>query len=107
METQYSTKRLLALRKLTRAIAELLRSQLRDYLGALAPALRPRTMLGDYVGGSARDLFKAPEKVLQELQRICQAAAGAPPFNLTAELTLLNGGVSSAVRLNGGAPAAA
>ena len=93
MEAQYSTKRLLALRKLTRAIAELLRNQLSEYLGTLAPLLRPRTVLGEYIGGSARDLIKAPEKAFQDLQRIYQAAA--TPYGLAAELTPPFNNVSS------------
>jgi len=93
METQYTIQRLLALRKLTRAIAELLRGQLRDYLGTLSPLLRPRTVLGEYIGGSARDLIKAPEKAFQELQKIYQAAA--TPYGLAAELTPPFNNVSS------------
>ena len=61
MDDPFTTKRLLALRKLTRAIAELVRGQLKDYLSTLTPLLRPRHVLGEYVqrgvkqatGGSA------------------------------------------------------
>jgi len=46
MEGYYSIQRLLALRKLTRAIADHLRGEVKAYLQTFAPQFRPRTVLG-------------------------------------------------------------
>jgi len=48
MEERVSTQRLLALRKLTRSVSELLRDQMRNYLSTLSPLFRPRNVLGNY-----------------------------------------------------------
>src|SRR5579872_5501327 len=57
----YSIQRLLSLRKLTRAIADLLRAELKDYLSALAPLFRPRNVLGDYVQGASKEGTRGSE----------------------------------------------
>jgi hypothetical protein len=81
----YSIQRLLSLRKLTRAIADLLRAELKDYLSALAPLFRPRNVLGDYVQG-AKEGIRGSEKSLLELQRLYTTVAGAKPYHLANEL---------------------
>src|SRR6059058_5096549 len=48
MAEEFTTQRLLALRKLTRALADLLRGQAKDYLATLGPLFRPRSILGGY-----------------------------------------------------------
>jgi hypothetical protein len=82
----YSIQRLLSLRKLTRAIADLLRAELKDYLSALAPLFRPRNVLGDYVQGASKEGTRGSEKTLLELQRLYATVAGANPYHLTSEL---------------------
>ena len=42
---------LLVLRKLTRAITDVVRVQMTEYLKTLTPLLRPKAVLGDYVQG--------------------------------------------------------
>jgi hypothetical protein len=86
MNEPYSTSRLLVLRKLTRAIADLLRGQLRDDLTTLAPLFRPKTVFGDYVGSPTRENFPGAEKAFKELQSLYEAVASAKPFNLPKEL---------------------
>jgi hypothetical protein len=86
MNESYSTERLLVLRKLTRAIADLLRGQLRDYLTTLAPLFRPKTVFGDYVGSPTHESVPGAEKAFKELQSLYEAVAGAKPFNLPKEL---------------------
>jgi hypothetical protein len=87
MGEPYTTKRLLVLRKLTRAIADLLRGQMRDYLAALAPLLRPRAVFGDYVQGAAKEPVAGADKAFKELQTLYEAVATARPFNLPKELS--------------------
>jgi hypothetical protein len=87
-DEHYSTQRMLVLRRLTRAISELLHGQLREYLSALAPLLRPRSILGDYVQGGTREGLKGSEKALQELQSTYRTVASSKPFNLPHELRI-------------------
>ena len=82
----YSIQRLLSLRKLTRAIADLLRAELKDYLSAMAPLLRPRNVLGDYVQGASKEGSRGSEKALLELQRLYTTVAAAKPYHLANEL---------------------
>jgi hypothetical protein len=86
MDESYSTKRLLVLRKLTRAVADLLRGQLKDYLATLSPLLRPRAVLGDYVQGATKETVKGSEAAFKELQSLYETVAGSKPFNLPREL---------------------
>jgi hypothetical protein len=86
MAETYSTERLLALRKLTRAAADLLRGQMQMYLSALAPLMRPAGLLGHYVQGGAKEVSKDAVKVYQELESVYGAAAVSKPFGLLKEL---------------------
>jgi hypothetical protein len=86
MEDQYSTQKLLLLRKLTRAIADQLRNQLKEYLGALGPLFRPRLFLGPYVQGGTKEPAKAPERAFSELRSLYEKVAGSKPFNVSPEL---------------------
>ena len=45
MDRPMNTQQLLQLRKLTRAVSDQLRGQLKDYLVTLSPLIRPRTVL--------------------------------------------------------------
>jgi len=78
---------LLALRKLTRAIADVVRSQMTDYLATLAPLLAPKMVLGDYVQGGAKETPRKAEKAFKELQALYETVAATKPFNLPRELT--------------------
>ena len=49
MDVRDSTQSLLVLRKLTRAIADVVRAQMTEYLATLAPLLRPKMVLGEHV----------------------------------------------------------
>jgi hypothetical protein len=86
MNDAYSTQKLLALRKLTRAMAEFVRGQARDYLNTLAPLLRPKAFLGEYIQGSSREGSARSERAFQELQRLYAAIANSGPFALPKEL---------------------
>lgn len=85
MEQRYTTERLLALRKLTRAMAELLRGQMKDYLSTLAPLMHPKTVLGNYVGGQAYEVSRTGEKAFSDLRDFYQVLVQSRAFNLPQE----------------------
>jgi hypothetical protein len=80
------TQQLLALRKVTRAIADLLYGRMRDYLSALAPLMRPTGILGHYVQGGHKDASKDVLKNFQDLEGLYAGVATAKPFGLLPEL---------------------
>lgn len=86
MDERYTTSRLLALRKATRSIADLLGGQMQIYLSALAPAMRPASLLGHYVQGGSKEVSKDAIKTFRELEAIYAAAASSKPFGLLKEL---------------------
>lgn len=86
-EETYNLQRVLALRKLTRGISDVLRGQLKEYLATLGPALRPKNVLGDYVQGTAREAPRGPERAFKELQELYQKVSAAKPFATNRELT--------------------
>lgn len=81
MEARYSTQQMLHLRKLTRALADFVRGQLKDHLSALTPVFRPRQVLGDYVQG-VKEGLRGPEQALQELRGIYSTVVSVKPFHL-------------------------
>jgi hypothetical protein len=82
-----STQSLLVLRKLTRAIADNVKTQMTEYLATLAPLLRPRVVLGDYVEDGTKESTRRSDKAFKELQAIYEKVAATKPFNLPRELT--------------------
>jgi hypothetical protein len=86
MEQGYSIQRLLVLRKATRAIADLLRGQLKSYLSTLAPLLRPKLVFGDFVEGRTSETPKNPEAAFRELQALYDVIGPAKPFEIKKEL---------------------
>jgi len=87
MDGRDSIQSLLVRRKLTRAIAELARAQMLEYLAVLAPLLRPRMVLGEYVHGSTKESAPRAEKAYKELQASYAAIAPSRPFHLTDALS--------------------
>jgi hypothetical protein len=81
-----STQSLLVLRKLTRAIAEVARAQMTEHLATLAPLLRPKMVLGDYVEDGTKEFTRRSEKAYKELQALYDTVAATKPFNLPREL---------------------
>jgi hypothetical protein len=86
MDDRYSTKRMLILRKLTRAAADLLRGDLKEYLAALTPLFRPRVVLGDHVKSNLKETVRGADAAFKELQNLYETAATAPPFGLAKDL---------------------
>ena len=87
MSGRDSTQSLLVLRKLTRAIADSVRAQMTEYLATLAPLLRPRMVLGDYVEDGSKESTRRSDKAYKELQALYEKVAATKPFNLPRELT--------------------
>jgi hypothetical protein len=88
MDGRDSTQSLLVLRKLTRAIADVVRVQMTEYLATLAPLLRPKMVLGDHVEDGTKESSRRSDKAFKDLQTLYESLAGTKPFNLPRELTL-------------------
>jgi hypothetical protein len=86
MDGRDSTPSLLVLRKLTRAIADIVRPQMTEYLATVAPLLRPKMVLGDYVEGGSKESARRSDKAFKELQALYEQVATTKPFNLPREL---------------------
>jgi hypothetical protein len=86
MDESFTTQKLLLLRRLTRAVGDLLRGQLKEYLATLSPLLRPRTVLGEFVAGAPKEILGGAEKAFKDLQTAYQAVAASKPYNLPGEL---------------------
>ena len=85
-DNPYNTESLLAIRKLTRAVADVLRGQMKEYLSTLAPLLRPQIALGGYLVGTTKDPVRGADQAYKELEGLYETVARARPFDLTQEL---------------------
>jgi len=82
MEAIHTTRELLALRKLTRAIGDVITSQIKEYLLTLTPLFRQRAVFGDNVQGSGKESPKGADQAFAELQSLYETIATKPPFGL-------------------------
>ena len=87
MDQGYDLQRLRSLRKLTRAIAESLRSELKEHLSTVTLLLRPRTVLGDFVEGSAKGEVKGSDTAFREMRGRYEVVAGGRPYLFSKELS--------------------
>lgn len=81
-----STRKFIALRKLTRTLAETLRADVRSTLVTIEPLLRPRSVFGEHVQGHGKELVKGADRALKELQADFAEVAGNKPFHIPKEL---------------------
>ena len=86
MEDRFTIQKLLILRKITRAVADHVRGQLKDSLATIAPLFRPRTLLGENVRGTGKDVIKGADKAVQDLQAIYGPLAATKLYDLPKEL---------------------
>jgi hypothetical protein len=86
MAEEFTTQRLLTLRKLTRAMADLLRGHAKEYLATFGPIFRPRTILGGYTEANPKETVPGAEKAFKELQALYESVAGGKMFGLPKEL---------------------
>jgi hypothetical protein len=87
MKERDSVQSVLLLRKLTRAITDVARAQMTEYLATLTPLLQPRTILGDYVQGGPKESSRRAEKAFKDLQALYETVAPSKPFHLPKDLT--------------------
>jgi hypothetical protein len=87
MDGRDNIQSLLVLRKLTRAIADAVRSQMTEYLATVTPLLRPTAVLGDNVQGGAKETTLKADRAFREVQTLYQAIAPSKPFSLPRDLT--------------------
>lgn len=87
MNGRDSIQSLLVLRKLTRAITDVVRVQMVDYLKTLTPLLRPKAILGEYIQGGQKEPTRKADKAFKDLQALYDIVAGTKPFNLPRDLT--------------------
>jgi hypothetical protein len=85
-DDRFSTKRLLALRKLTRSVGDLLRERATQYVTTITPLLRPRVALGDPADAGTKEPFQIADKTFKELQSLYEQVAAAEPFSLRRDL---------------------
>ena len=88
MNGRDSIQSLLARRKLTRAITDVVRVQMTEYLKTLTPLLRPKTLLGEYVQGGLKEPSRKADKAFAELQALYEKVATARPYNLPRDLSV-------------------
>lgn len=81
-----STRKFIALRKLTRALAETLRADVRSTLITIEPLLRPRAVFGEHVQGHGKELVKGADRAYKDLAADFAEVAGSKPFHLPKEL---------------------
>jgi hypothetical protein len=78
---------LLTLRKLTRTIADAVRTQIVEYLTTLTPLFQPQRVLGDHILGGVKESTRRADQALKEVQALYEAVSPTKPFNLRRELT--------------------
>jgi hypothetical protein len=86
MTESLTIERVQTLRRLTRALADDLRDQLKSYLATLGPLFRPRRVLGEYMVGGEKEPVKGAARVFQELQAQFETVARGKPFTLAREV---------------------
>ena len=86
MNGRDSIQSLLVLRKLTRAITEVVRAQMADHLATLTPLLRPTAVLGEYVQGGQKEGTRKADKAFRDLDALYQSVCTTKPFNLPREM---------------------
>jgi hypothetical protein len=86
MTEPFSIERVQALRRLTRAVADLLSEQVTAYLSTLSPLFRPRRVLGEHIRGAEKEPMKGADRAFREMQALYDTVARAQPFTLAREL---------------------
>ena len=97
MNGRDSVQSLLVLRKLTRAITDVVRVQMTEYLKTLTPLLRPKAVLGEYVQGGPKEPSRKADKAFADLQTLYETVAVGqavqPPARADAAVELLQPGL--------------
>jgi hypothetical protein len=80
MADSLDPSRILELRKLTRAIAELLQKQLQAHLVTLSPLMQPRLVFGRHVRSSSKQAVKGEDATFKQMQQLYSALIGKGPY---------------------------
>lgn len=87
MSAPITMERLLVLRRLTRALETSVRGWVQGHVAALAPLLRPRPVLGEFVQSPGKETpLRAPDRVWKEVEALYEAIAPRAPFSLARDL---------------------
>jgi len=86
MTEPFSIERVQSLRRLTRAVADLLTERLTTYLATLSPLFRPRRVLGEHIRGAEKEPMKGADRAFREMQGLFDAVARGKPFTLARDL---------------------
>ena len=86
MDEIYTTQKLLALRRLTRAIGDVVCTQMAEYIATLTPLFRQKLVFGDHIQGGTKEQVKRSDQAFKELQTLYEAVAVKKPFYLPKEL---------------------
>jgi hypothetical protein len=86
MDENLSLAQLVVLRRLSRTLADNLGPRVKRHVATLAPLMRPRSILGEYIQSSRREPMRGAAQAFKELRAIYAAVAPAEPFFLSPEL---------------------
>jgi hypothetical protein len=86
MTEPFSIERVQTLRRLTRAVADLLTEQVTAYLSTLSPLFRPRRVLGEHIRGAEKEPMKGADRAFREMQVLFDSVARAQPFTLARDV---------------------
>ncbi|AZF13694.1 hypothetical protein [Pseudomonas sp. R3-18-08] len=86
MTQTFDVEALITLRRQTRAISDVLKSQASDYLSTLALLIRPQTLFGEYLQGAQRSSGRETQHHFKELKALYDRIGSAAPFQLVNEL---------------------
>jgi hypothetical protein len=81
-----NSQKLIERRKVTRGVADLMRTELKQYLSTLMPLFQPRALLGHYVQGAGKEPARGGDRVFKELVGAYEAVSGSKPFSLPRDL---------------------
>ena len=86
MSQPIDTERLLALRKVTRVISELLETELGDHLRTLSPLVQPRKVFGRHLAGGPKQAVRGESEAFEELRSLYRGLAETKPFQLPMDI---------------------
>jgi len=86
MDNATKTKTLLAHRKLTRTIEQVLSEEMHAYVATLTPLFRQRGVFGAHIQGGGVEQVKSADQALKEFQSLYEKVATVAPFGLPPDL---------------------
>lgn len=86
MTQSFDVDGFIRLRKQTRAISDVLKTQVSDYLSTLSLLIRPQPLFGEYLQGAPRGSGRETQHNFKSFRTLYDKHASATPFNLVNEL---------------------